>query len=321
MGPVAAAVARAGGNLSRVFARADLPMRLVEHPDRLIPLRDQLTLVECAAREIGDVTMPIWLSGGAGISWLGAFGGHVRAAPTLAAAIDRVNKLMATRLQSATELRLCMQGQYARWSYHVTDPVTVGRQTNELLAFGYMLDLIRSFAGTGWNPDHVVVPGRLAARGAIERALHGHVIDGPIACILFPAELLTIPNPAPGDMSPPTPLPSGGDLRATVEALVRTGLLLDSRARLDWVARRMAMSPRSLQRQLAAAGTDFLSVSQGVVCAEACAMLNVGTNVTQVAGELGYSDTAHFSRAFLAWTGRTPRAWKMAAHCQELLRA
>ncbi len=26
--------------------------------------------------------------------------------------------------------------------------------------------------------------------------------------------------------------------------------------------------------------------------------------------ELGYADAAHFSRAFLAWTGVTPRQWR-----------
>jgi hypothetical protein len=60
MGPVADAVARAGGCMARVFARADLPLRLIDHPDRLIPLRDHFTLVECAVRESGDETMPVW---------------------------------------------------------------------------------------------------------------------------------------------------------------------------------------------------------------------------------------------------------------------
>jgi len=48
MGPVVAAVQRAGGSVPRLFRRAELPMRLVDHPDCLIPLRDQLKLVEFA---------------------------------------------------------------------------------------------------------------------------------------------------------------------------------------------------------------------------------------------------------------------------------
>jgi AraC-like DNA-binding protein len=310
MGPVAEAVARAGGSMARIFARADLPLRLVDHPDRLIPLRDQLTLVECAMREIGDATMPVWLSGGAGVAWLGPFGQHVRAAPTLGTAIRRTNELIATRLQSATELRLAVQGRRARWSYRVTDRVSVGRQTNELLAFGYMLDLIRNFAGTGWGPDHLVVPGRLASPAAIELALRGSVADGAVACIVLPAELLSLPNPRLADVTAPDPLPDGGDTIGMVSALACTCLLLESRARIEWVARHMGISRRSLQRQLAASGTDFHAVTRNVLRRQACAMLQAGATATQVAGELGYADPAHFSRAFLGWTGRTPRTWQ-----------
>ena len=54
MGPVADIVERSGGSVARAFRRAELPLRLIDEPDRLILLRDQLNLVECAAREIGD---------------------------------------------------------------------------------------------------------------------------------------------------------------------------------------------------------------------------------------------------------------------------
>lgn len=33
--------------------------------------------------------------------------------------------------------------------------------------------------------------------------------------------------------------------------------------------------------------------------------------IAEIAQALGYSDQAHFSRAFKAWTGMTPRAWRM----------
>jgi len=37
MGPVADLVERSGGSIARVFRRAELPLRLIEEPDRLNP--------------------------------------------------------------------------------------------------------------------------------------------------------------------------------------------------------------------------------------------------------------------------------------------
>lgn len=74
MGPVAAAVQRAGGSVPRLFRRAELPLRLIDHPDYLIPLRDQLKLVEFASSEIGDAGLPARLSLEGGVDHLGTFG-------------------------------------------------------------------------------------------------------------------------------------------------------------------------------------------------------------------------------------------------------
>ncbi|MEH2483979.1 AraC-like DNA-binding protein [Nitrobacteraceae bacterium AZCC 2146] len=106
MGSVAGAVERAGGNVARVFSRADLPLRLIDQPDRLILLRDQLRLVECAAREIGDPALSARLSLEAGVAGLGALGQRVLAADQLDAAITHANMLMGSLLQSSTHLQL-----------------------------------------------------------------------------------------------------------------------------------------------------------------------------------------------------------------------
>jgi AraC-like DNA-binding protein len=254
--------------------------------------------------------MPVWLSGGAGVAWLGSFGRHVRAAQTLGEAISKVNCVLSTQLQSATDMRLAVTGGFARWSYQVTDAAQFGRQTNELLAFGYMLDLIRGFAGRGWAPHHVTLPGWRRGSNAIEKALRGDVVRGDDACIFLQADLLASRNPALANVEPLAPLPALGDFLGSVVALTRTSLLLETRDRIGWVANRMAMSRRALQRALAAAGTDFRTVVAQVCCGEAQAMLAEGLSITTVAAELGYLDPAHFSRAFRSWTGQSPRGWR-----------
>ena len=162
MGPVAEAVERAGGSIARVFRRAELPLQLIDEPERLILLRDQLYLVECAAREIGDEAFTARVATEGGIKFLGALGHRVSIAPSLDAAIVHCNALMTSQLQSATSLTLTISGGEARWTYRVTDPIATGRQKNEILALGYMLDLFRGFLGPGWTPIRADVPGLLA---------------------------------------------------------------------------------------------------------------------------------------------------------------
>jgi AraC-like DNA-binding protein len=310
MGPVADALLRAGAPLQRVFARAEAPLGLIDNPDRIIPLRDQLALVEHATREIGDEALPVRLSSGAGVGWLGPYGVNLQSAATLRDAIVMANTLIAEGLQTATEMRISEHGRQAIWTYRVVDDATFGRQRNELLAFGYMQDLVRAFVGRSWRADHVVLPGPLAACGVVEQALGTHIRNGEIAGIALASELLELPNPARKGAAALDPLPHPDDFLGIVAQLTRTSLLLDQRARIDWIAGRLEMSARTLQRRLGQQGVSFLHLRNAIVRDEARRMLARGARATDVASELGYADPAHFSRAFRAWTGVSPTAFR-----------
>ena len=54
LGPIAGVVAANGGSIERVFRRAELPIRLLELPDTLLPLRDHFRLLAIASRELRD---------------------------------------------------------------------------------------------------------------------------------------------------------------------------------------------------------------------------------------------------------------------------
>ena len=312
MGPVAEIVERSGGSVARVFRRAELPLRLIEEPDRLILLRDQLHLVECAAREIGDDALAARLSTEAGFAGLGPYGKRIEAALRLDQAIIVASATIGAMLQSRTRLALTVSSGVAKWTYGVTDRIEVGRQKNEMLAFGYMLDLIRSFAGAGWTPSRVKLPGPpLAARAAIERVFRCDLSRGEAATIIFTAELLETPNPrAPrtetGDQDE---LPDPDDLVACVGRLIALGLL-DGRPNVDWLSRRLQISRRSLQRQLAARGASFEGLLRQTLLARSSDLMTADVSVTAAALELGYADPAHFSRAFRRWTGESPRQWR-----------
>ncbi len=97
---------------------------------------------------------------------------------------------------------------------------------------------------------------------------------------------------------------------APIDARVRAALgatLRDGDASLAAVARRLSMSPRSLQRALGAAGLTFATVLDGVRRDAAERHLAEGKlSVGEIAFSLGFSQASAFHRAFKRWTGHTP---------------
>ncbi|MCD6060457.1 MAG: Transcriptional regulator, AraC family [Moraxellaceae bacterium] len=80
---------------------------------------------------------------------------------------------------------------------------------------------------------------------------------------------------------------------------------------LETVARRCCMSARSLKRKLAEQGVGFSELVAELRRDEAMLLLAEGRlSVEQIAERLGYRDPANFTRAFKAWTGRTPRQFR-----------
>jgi len=77
------------------------------------------------------------------------------------------------------------------------------------------------------------------------------------------------------------------------------------------VARAVNTSSRTLQRRLREAGLTYAGLVRQVRCEAASKLLmEPGQAVRDVARKLGYSDPAHFTRAFHRWTGLTPRAYR-----------
>jgi AraC-like DNA-binding protein len=73
------------------------------------------------------------------------------------------------------------------------------------------------------------------------------------------------------------------------------------------VAKQMAMSTRTLQRELKKRGADFKHLAEDTRRRFAINYLEDRQNtLTEVAFLLGYSELSAFNRAFKRWTGSTP---------------
>src|SRR5262245_90658 len=83
---------------------------------------------------------------------------------------------------------------------------------------------------------------------------------------------------------------------------------------IQLVAEVVGMSARTLQRRLHAEGLTFARVVARGRFAEARRLLgDPARKIIDVALDLGYSDHAHFTRAFERWTGIPPREFRRRA--------
>jgi len=97
-----------------------------------------------------------------------------------------------------------------------------------------------------------------------------------------------------------------GTLRALVETEAQK-LLPHGRAQRHNVAKKLAMSTRTLARRLATEGTTFEEVVDELRRSLALQYIKTpSVSLSQVAWLLGYEGSTSFSHAFARWTGRSP---------------
>ena len=88
-----------------------------------------------------------------------------------------------------------------------------------------------------------------------------------------------------------------------------TELLPHGQARLECVAAKLGVSPRTLSRQLSVEHSTFAKIRDNMRLALARRYLaERGLRVSQVAWLLGYKEVGSFTHAFRRWTGKSPRS-------------
>ncbi len=111
----------------------------------------------------------------------------------------------------------------------------------------------------------------------------------------------------------PSPMPNApSDVSQRVRQLI-TGMIADGRGSpsIAAVSGMVGTSVRTLQRRLRESGLTYGDVVQHARAAAAQRMLeDRHVRIGDVARVLGYSDPAHFTRAFHRWTGVTPREFR-----------
>lgn len=315
-GPIADFVDLCGGSIKRVFDTVDLPLALLDNPDLPLPLAEQFRVLDAAGREIGDPYVGASLGRLVNLQHLGPYGDWMCAAPTLATLIDRCERGIGRYLQTATCIQLRVFESGAEFSIAFLDDRSEAWLQNELLGVSYLIECIRQFAGQSWTPRLI----RSTCTGAEGAAALEKIFETPVhhgaevSAIQFAPALLTATKasnwPVQADDEPTLPIPQSR--RDDVSALIAIALL-ERQPKIDWVASKLDTSRRSLQRALDAEGCSFSGVLESLLMDRATELLrSTDRRITDVALDLGYSDSAHFTRAFRNWTGVSPSRFRQS---------
>jgi AraC-like DNA-binding protein len=102
----------------------------------------------------------------------------------------------------------------------------------------------------------------------------------------------------------------GDDLQQVIAASLAEGTMS-----LEYLAKQLSISARTLQRRLRDEGTTHRALVEEVRCRQAHNMLRT-TNVPiyEIAKRLGFADAVAFHRAFRRWMGTTPGSYRSTVH-------
>jgi len=238
---------------------------------------------------------------------------HVRAAPTLGIALATMAR-SSSRYCTGQQMSVVPVGGRVWLRRRFPALVREGRRQANDFALSMSIALVRHVAGPDWLPDELHVEGRCPphheelaglSRGGVR---FGAAADG----LAIPRELLELPlRPPSASDAAAEPVPRD-DFVDSARRAVRF-LVAQGRATLPDLAEVADSSVRSLQRRLAEAGVGFGELVDEARFEAARRLLGLpGVRVTDVAQELGYTDSANFTRAFRRWSGVAPTAFLRA---------
>ncbi|MDG5493855.1 AraC family transcriptional regulator [Niveispirillum sp. BGYR6] len=294
----------------------------LDTPYERVPLHRYVALLEHAAAKLDRPDLGLEMGLSFGLADLGPFYALLRASGTLRGALDYLATFQS-RLQSRTLFDSHIGPDCTTYAYRIEDADIWPRRQDAEFAISGHAHLIRQLTNSRWAPVSVqfehAITGREEALARFFRApvsgsqvangltIRNEDLDRPFASAI-PSEdqkLKSILEWHLLDLMGPDSKPAEG-LAALTKDIISRRL---GRTHVDCAAAaaELKLSERSLRRRLMEEGTSFRLLLQEARQERARLILGSPDLPLSVAAEqLGYSDTATFSRAFKDWTGMPP---------------
>jgi AraC-like DNA-binding protein len=319
--PIGTFLAGMGAPVERFFQRAGLPPWVLTDLEALIPTASVGRLLAHAARVEGIPNLGALAARNGRIDSLGTYGRLVRASRTLGDALATAVHFHAT-FTSGSDVWLASRGKDVKLCQAFTARTdSAGEAWRQVSQYGamFMLRVVRLAAGPTWQPRCVELQiAECAALRDTEPLSFADVRFGqPMTAITFPRALLDeLLPPFTGDVPVSHSVQeweASAPARDLVESVVQVveTLSWEGYPDIQMTADFIGISVRTLQRHLAAAGVTHEALVGRARFATAVALLEeTDSKILDIALDLGYSDHAHFTRAFRRWAGCSPQQFR-----------
>lgn len=272
-----------------------------------------------AADHVGMAEIGLALGDMAEPDRLGPIGQAMKAGGTVETCM-RAQMATMPGMQTHVDIRLEKKDSQAVWTHRlVGDDATAWLLYEGVAAFN--IKMLRCLLGEGWTPDRVTFPHACKGR----RQVYEDFFQAPVQFardeelrIHFKRDALSRPlvvRPHRQEGAGASPFEAEGLDRFRLGASdieLAVGRMIDATMpqkpiTLREAAAVLGLSPRTLQRRLDDQGVAFEQIIDTRRHELAVRLFaEGGASVTNVAMMLGYSDTAHFHRAFRRWEGQAP---------------
>jgi AraC-like DNA-binding protein len=318
------AITAAGGNPDQILRAVGLERSVFSNPEGFIASSQFARILTEAARATGDDCFGLHFGEQYNPKTIGPLVYVVLNSPTIVSGFENAARYLKVHNEAA-KASLVIEGERSRLQFLPADPpIEAPRQHNEY-GMAVVFNTLRIMVGSQWRPQEV----HFAHDAPKQISEHLRVFGAPVlfGCKTnaFVVEREFVERQVPA--ADPrlyrilmryldrvlNEMPREDDFLASIRRAIAESIR-DGRPDIGDVAKKSAMSPRTLQRRLKEYGSDFKKLTDDTRRRFAINYLRDGKNtLTQIAFLLGYSEVSAFNRAFKRWTGSTPLDYRRTA--------
>lgn len=309
-----------GVSAEHLLSEVKLPVSALQTPESLLPFKQVTEFYAAAARKTGCEQFGLLVGQRTSIAHLGAYGRLLSQSLTLHDAINKGIHMVPT-YTSGERFWLEEHGDQIWICRRFVDTLDRNMQHADHFSVMVIINLIRMAAGPQWRPNQIFLqtslnPGLENFEALSEAAI---LFQQKATVVAFPRSFLILPLRNLSNYhncqryedyellhlsAPATTFPG------SVRQIVAT-LLQEQQTDIRVVAEIVGMSVRTFQRQLNELDLTYSRLVEQVRFEQSLRLLSAPeAKLAEIAGELGYTDAANFTRAFKRWTGVSPTEFR-----------